>query len=214
MKRMARLILPLGLVAVTLVACRGTEGTTAPFGSGTQLVPAEASFAQGVNVKQKDVVKPLLRSSAVTKKFEVSQVIGPRGGEISIPSLGFKIQFPPGVVATNTQIRVVVKPGAEVAYEFYPHMTFRMPVSVFQDLAFTNAANNVALQNSIIGAYFPGELESAFENGNRGRVNVEELRAVNLDATRKKFWFTVDHFSGYLASSGRAALQAAEEDDR
>ena len=206
MKRMARLILPLGTIAVAMIGCRGVEGPTAP----STLAPQGAARVQGVDQVVSAAVRPLLRSSPLTVRYEVSQMIGRQGGQISLPALGLTLTFPFGAVTSPTMIQIVAKPGAQVSYEFYPHMTFNAPVLVTQDLSFTETRGNPSLVPSLIAAYFPDDIDSDFLNSDKSAVKVEELRAVTI--TGGVMSFTVNHFSGYLASSGRC--DAAIDNDR
>src|SRR5258708_1469043 len=97
------------------------------------------------------------------------------------------------------------KPGNDVAYDFQPHLVFPVPVIIQQDLRNTSVQQNPALAPFLMGAYFESDLDKNFVDVKHTKVRVKELRPGTVNVQQRKFTFTVDHFSGYLMSSGRAA---------
>ena len=210
MTRTARFILPLGCLTAMMVACRGSEGPTGPIAEESRLSRGTGGGPLGGD-EHEDTVVTLKRLTALASRITVTAVIGPEGGELWIPSAGGRIIFPAGAVAVPTVISMTAKAGLEVAYDFQPHMTFPVPVRVEQDLRTTQAARHPVMLSRLGGAYFEGDLERNYVDVSHLRTRVKELRAGSVDRERKLLVFYVNHFSGYLASSGRCV---DPEDDR
>jgi hypothetical protein len=131
----------------------------------------------------------------------LSGVIGPAGGELKFADhkVGFKIKFWPGALAQPTQIWVVALPGPDVAYLFYPHgLVFQDSVEMQQDLFWTEAYRNPGLMQSMQGAYYP---DWTYLNFN-GTARIEETMPSAVDVNARKMKWSVQHFSGYLVTTG------------
>jgi hypothetical protein len=183
-------IFPL-LLAVLLAAC-GPESTQ-PSAHVRTGGPVLELFDPALEV---DVLQ---RSAPLLHNFAAAGIIGRDGGTLRIPEAGFSIEFPPTAVRVPTLITVTALPGTGVAYVFAPHgLVFRTPPVITQDLRGTAAFGNPALRTTLEGAYLP---DLAALAGLTARVR--ETRPTQVDVSGWKMRFDVDHFSGYIASSGR-----------
>ena len=144
-------------------------------------------------------VNVLQRTSPLLHNFAATAVIGRGGGTLRIPEAGFAIAIPPNALAWPTLITVVAVPGTPVAYLFQPHgLAFARPAVITQDLGGTQASRDPTLLGRLEGAYFP---EASLLAGLTALVM--ETRPTVVDAQAGKMTWTVEHFSGYTASSGR-----------
>ncbi len=165
---------------------------------------------QGGTTAHLDTLRSLKRTTPLAHALTASADIGPRGGEIDIPGAGGHVVFPPGAVWFTTHVTMTARAGADVAYDFQPHMTFFVPVFVVQDLRGTTADGDLALQSSLVGAWFDGDLDGNYTDAWHEHVQVREILQAHLDRARTQLSFGVYHFSGYLASSGRAGVDVTD----
>lgn len=144
-------------------------------------------------------VDVLQRSAPLLHNFAAAQVIGREGGTLSIPEAGLSVEFPPNAVRAPTLISVTALPGTGVAYDFQPHgLVFRRPPVITQDLRGTAVFGDPSLRATLEGAYVPNPA------GLAGRTaRVRETRPTVVDVSGWTMRFGVDHFSTYVASSGR-----------
>ncbi|HEX9483833.1 MAG TPA: hypothetical protein VF929_04605 [Gemmatimonadaceae bacterium] len=216
MTRTARLTPPLAVIFGLLLACRGTEGPTSPLRESTRLTAVGALADKGAANNQsngnngpgqghEDTVVTVKRLTPLSTRITTMAWIGPAGGTISLAGTGVIVTFPAGAVPVRTLISVTAKPGNDVAYDFQPHLVFPVPVIIQQDLRNTSVQQNPALAPFLMGAYFESDLDKNFVDVKHTKVRVKELRPGTVNVQQRKFTFTVDHFSGYLMSSGRAA---------
>jgi hypothetical protein len=151
-------------------------------------------------------VQLLKRTKAIKSGLTTSAVIGPAGGEISIPKAGVTVSFAAGAVSKSTRITMTAIEGANVAYEFEPHgLTFAAPVVVRQDLQKTNAISDAALAASLQGSYFEGDLSASLIGPAGNYARVKESRKGKLKGANRYLEFSIEHFSGYLCSTGVTA---------
>jgi hypothetical protein len=184
-----RVFLP--AAAVFLAAC-GSDSTQ-PSGLVRTGAPVLEVFDPALEV---DVLQ---RSAPLLHNFAAAGIIGREGGTLGIPEAGFSIEFPPGAVRAPTLVSVTAVPGTAVAYVFEPHgLVFRKAPVITQDLRGTGVFTDPALRSTLEGAYLP---DLAGLVGATARVR--ETRPTSVDVTGWKMQFTVDHFSGYVAASGR-----------
>lgn len=178
-----------GALAVVIAAC--ADAPTSPSRSVTPT--GSASHASSPPPTQ--VVKGLLWTKAVSEKT-VSQTIGPAGGSLSIPA-GIKVIVPKGAVSRPVTFSVTRIAGNVVAYDFQPHgTTFAVPIQIEQPTLGTNLMKQPAVK-SISGAYF------SWLNQASGTAGVTEFRPTFVAADKAWIKFTVEHFSGYMVSTGR-----------
>lgn len=215
MTRMARLIPPLAVVSGLLLACRGTDGPTNPMRETTRLTAVGALADEGGNTQSdykteseqehEDTVVTVKRLTPLPTRLTTSAWIEPAGGQIDLLGSGAVVTFPAGAVPVRTLIVMTAKPGDDVAYDFQPHMVFPVPVIIRQELRNTSVQLNPALAPLLVGAYFESDLDHNFVDAKHTKVRVKELRPGIVNTQKGYFTYTVDHFSGYLMSSGRAA---------
>jgi hypothetical protein len=155
-----------------------------------------------VDVLQLTDATLLQRSTPVNQMILAGAEIGRDGGVITLPAVGLTVYFPAGAVRTPTTITVSAIQGSAVAYEFQPHgIQFQKPVWVVQDFSRTELADNLRLLRDLEGGYFPS---ADLIDGPNGTAQIQEFRPIHLfDGNR--VGFTVEHFSGYAFTSGRAA---------
>ena len=84
-------------------------------------------------------------------------------------------------------------------------MTFNVPVILVQELGATNAIGNSKILGSLLGGYFDGDFDRNVTDVARRFVKCREVLPGVLDPGGRKFSFFIQHFSGYLASSGRSS---------
>jgi hypothetical protein len=141
----------------------------------------------------------LLRKKALATDVTASARIGPEGGSLAIPQVGFRMVVPQGALSASTLVTVRASAGPLVVYEFAPHgTTFAVPVRISQDLGGT-AWTKVKI-SAIEGAYFalPSQLDPL-----RGEAIIDEFLATSVDPLTRMAGFSITHFSGYILASGR-----------
>lgn len=198
MPRTQRWILSLAAVCAA-IAC----------GDGTSTEPqvidaASASTSRSGSTPRSggDVVKLLKRDHGLPRTT-VSAVIGPRGGRIQIRKAGFQVDFSRGAVRTPTRITVTALRGRNVAYQFEPHgIVFAAPVTIRQSLRNTSAWRDRALAGDLQGSYFEALLVDPTEVYSRSL----ERREGKLKDSARWLEFTIEHFSGYMVSTGKSGI--------
>jgi hypothetical protein len=199
--RMRRWILT--LTAACAAASCGDRISTEPGAVATARPTLDVSAAS-------DVVRLLKRTDVLPSGLSASGVIGPKGGHLDIPKAGFRIEFPAGAVTTPTRITVTALGGNNVAYRFEPHgLVFNVPVAIRQSLRNTTAWKNPALAAELQGSYFERLLVDPSETYARSF----EKRAARLEESTKVLEFSVEHFSGYLLSTGKTSVEIDIEID-
>jgi hypothetical protein len=184
----------LSLAAVSFAVACGDGASTEP--QIRDAASASTSRSGG------DVVKLLKREDALGP-ITASAVIGPKGGRIQIHAAGLRIDFPRGAVRAPTRISVTALRGRNVAYHFEPHgLVFGEPVTVRQSLRHTSAWKNPALAAQLQGSYFDRLLVDPTEIYSRSL----ERRPGRLKEAASWLEFTIEHFSGYMVSSGKAGI--------
>lgn len=148
----------------------------------------------------------LRRSTPLRHGIRISAMVGVNGGTLPIPEAGIWVVFPTGWVpleaGETVRISVTAVAGDRAVYLFEPHgLQFAQPVWIYQDVRKTEAFRKPAQLSALRGAYFPG----AASLGTDGTAVVEEIRSTEVDGIGGMIRFSVDHFSGYLVTSGRSA---------
>jgi hypothetical protein len=161
-----------------------------------------ASAAPSTYARSDEVVGLLKRTDPLRETISASAVIGPRGGKIQIKGAGIRVDFPRGAVLTPTRITVTALRGDNVAYMFEPHgITFHAPVTISQDLHGT-AAWKTSLADQLQGSYFERLVVDPSESFARSL----ERRPGKLRESKSKLEFSIEHFSGYMVSTGDGLL--------
>ena len=187
----------LSLTAACAVAACADRLPTAP-------EPAAADRATLASGSSADVVRVLKRTDALANNLTASGVIGPRGGHIKIESAGIRVDFPRGAVSTPTLITVTAIRGNTVAYSFEPHgITFEQPVMIRQSLKNTVAWKDPGFAAALQGAYFERMLVDPTETYAR----TLEHRGGKLKDRGRMLEFTIEHFSGYMVSTGKLPVE-------
>lgn len=141
------------------------------------------------------------RKHVVAGRVTVSAEIGRKGGVLVLKDEGLRVEIPRGALPLSDdqhsiEITVTALPGASVAYEFEPHgLVFRKPILIVQDLRGTELEADDVLAGLARGAYFEGGITDGF-------ADLLEIRPTAVDLKRKKLYFSVEHFSGYLVAVG------------
>jgi hypothetical protein len=181
--------LALAVAGLTVACADGPGAPTAPVAAAPrhELLSPDAP----VDVLTRDVAL----DSAVTVTGKITN----GGGSISIPEAGMTITFPAGLVKKPTQFWATARAGKVVAYDFGPSGTFTQALTVTQKLQGTSLWK-VKDPSAIQGAFYKDDraINDAAEH-----AFVSELRPTEVDLQGNKVSFTVDHFSGYLMSTGR-----------
>lgn len=147
--------------------------------------------------------QPLLESVSVTAE------IGKAGGVISLPEAGFALYIPQNALTpparhNSVAITVTALRGLGIAYTFEPHgLTFRAPIYAVQDARGTRALGPAGLLQTATGAYFAAESQLG-----EGVADVSEFQKTYLDARGSRYFWEIDHFSGYLLAGNRSASYA------
>jgi hypothetical protein len=205
MTRMARLTVALGTIAALSWACQPADSPTSP---STRVVPTDAHADRGGPSRSggPDTVVVLKRNAALASDLTASADIGPAGGEIKIDAAGGKLSIPAGALTQTVHITMTAKAGWDVAYEFEPHgLVFATPAKVQQDLRITWSSRFPSFyENKLIGGYYEGALSDSFLDPWHFVVKVRETQPGTTEAHGTQFKFNINHFSGYLLSSGRS----------
>lgn len=157
-------------ILITIGGCAEHPSTVTPESEQLQQVRLSASGASALFSKG--------------GSDEVSQVIGPEGGTLSIPG-GHSITFPAGALSEPTEIKA--KPDEVfIEVEFGPHGTqFPAGYEPLLTLSYANAVN-VTDPGSLVIAY--KEKEGAL---------VTEVLATQVDLGAKTVSAEIQHFSRY-----------------
>lgn len=153
------------------------------------LIPAKAL--------SRDVAVP-----SMTRSFTFTRT----GGKIEIPEVGLRVDVPSDAIpGTTLTITVTVLPGRSVAYDFQPHGTqFKKPLVFRQDLVGTSWDKS-DFKGTLTGGYFKDKSQLDLLSG-LGLLN--ELIPLTIKTHEANF--NINHFSGYMVSSGR---QSAYNDE-
>jgi hypothetical protein len=188
-------------IACALQACVD-QATTEPGVGG----PTRSTLSS----TQADVVRLLKRTDRLGEALTATEVIGPKGGRIQIPGAGLRIDFPRGAVRHATRITVTAMRGGNVAYRFEPHgIEFEQPVAIRQSLHNTTAWGDAAFAAELQGSYFERLLVDETESFARSL----ERRPGRVKGAGRFLEFSIEHFSGYMVSTGKVPVEVPIEID-
>lgn len=181
------------LVVAALAAC-GTDGTqpsaVVRTGEGPPMLLGSLPI----------FVEVLQRTTPLQRPYTATASIGAEGGRLAIPEAGFSIDIPAGALGTPVEISVRAQPGKNVAYEFQPHgLRFARSPVVTQELRGTAAYGSADVRRRLEGAYAPDLLGLL-----GGLLRIVETRPTTVQVDTWQMRWTVDHFSGYVASAKRS----------
>jgi hypothetical protein len=185
-----------GVALLTLLAAGCADLATAPGVPGAG-VPARPSLEV---VSPSVVAAGLRRSSPLPQTVAGVLTVGPSGGTFAFRGTGLTIHVPRGAVTRALTISVTAYAGDMVAYDFQPHGTvFARPLVLRQAVGTTTYAG-LADRSGVEAGYFADARQLDVANG---RATVDEFLPVSVDAAGSALTFSVEHFSGYMLSSGR-----------
>lgn len=198
---MKRIALVLAALAVAIAGCSDAP-TSAPAAPAVTEAPRPALL--GIVA----LTPVLQRSRPLPADITVRTRIGPEGGTIAIPEAGFKVVVPYGAVKEPVDFVATAVAGRAVAYRFDPHgITFAKPLVATQELRGTEWIG-LPLLNMRAG-YFKDDSQL---DTRRALVQLDELLPLTLDLLRLQVRFRIEHFSGYVISTGRSAPASSLED--
>jgi hypothetical protein len=151
-------------------------------------------------------VPVVLRPRALPAPITVTERIGEAGGVISIPEAGFALYIPENALTLpvgneGVDITVTALRGPHVAYEFEPHgLVFRTPAYAVQDARATKARLPDGTLSGARGAYFPDAAGIS-----DGGADVTEYQETYLDSEEARYYWEINHFSGYLLAADRGS---------
>ena len=198
-----------GILSVALLALSAacsTETATAPQvtaknGLLGDVVGGVVGTATGLlspaKVLTRDVAVP-----AITRSFTFTRA----GGSINIPEAGLIVDVPAEAIPTSSlTITVTVLPGKSIAYDFQPHGTqFRRPLTFRQELNGTSWDAST-FRGTLNGGYFKNTAQVDLL---RGLALVDEILPITVRLHEARF--NINHFSGYMVSSGRQSAYSEE----
>jgi hypothetical protein len=191
------------LSAIALLATAAcADSPVGPLARGaTAAAPLAATSAGTTSADARVAVTTLKRRSPLAQSVTVSFTTTSAGGSYDLPGTGLRVVVPAKAVPSSPfTITVTALPGSGVAYNFEPHGTvFRTPLTLSVELGATEYAM-LQSQSGVEAGYFAS---TADINDGTGTALVSELRAVTANRATNRITFLVDHFSGYMLSSGR-----------
>ena len=189
----------LALLSGVAIACAPDRAPSAP-----SIGPRVADVAPTSELLTTDAMRTqpttwsvsgLRREQPLAADVSTSQVIGPRGGRLTIPEAGFVLDVPPGAVARETTIKVTALAGDMLAYEFGPSGTsFPVALRGTQDLKGTLAQRLPRGAQLSLG-YFqaPSDLDAS-----TGTAMVAQEVQATVDQSGHRLIFGIPHFSGWI----------------
>jgi hypothetical protein len=192
----------LAMIAALAVAACADRDLTSP--SRAASGPRAAASADG----SADVVRLLRRTDRLPESLSATGVIRPEGGHLQIGRAGLRVDFAAGAVSRPTRITVTAVGGRVVAYRFAPHgLVFSAPVTIRQSLRGTEAWKDPELAAQLQGSYFDRLRVDASESF----AGTLERRPGRLRDAGRLLEFTIEHFSGYMVSTGKTSVNVELE---
>jgi hypothetical protein len=193
------------LAAALIASCSdpALQSPTAPLDPGSS--PAAGAWLPTVASALPDAghfdLKALWWKNRHNDVVQVSKLIGPLGGTISMPTTGLTIVFPAGAVSAPLTI-TVTSDESYVAYKMEPTGTrFGQDVVVTQLLSFTEVAGE-PLNTHLFAAYIADDRASL--GGNVPVLEIEPSHTIFSAITGlpvAQVWL-IKHFSRYMLASG------------
>ena len=164
--------------------------------------PPVTSSLESTAARSDAVVGLLKRTRPLKEAMSASRVIGPKGGKILLPQAGVRIDFARGAVMVPTRITITALKGDNVAYTFEPHgLVFAAPLPLTQSLKETPAWKT-HLAEELRGSYF----ERLVVDSTGTYAQSRERRPTRLKDAKEVLEFSIEHFSGYMVSTGDLPL--------
>jgi hypothetical protein len=192
-----------------LSACGDGALLTAPGRHMAMTIPAEAPEADPSQAYE--WASALQRDVPLAADLSVATTVDENGGVLEIPEAGIRVMVPPGAVSGPIQLTMTALAGPMVAYEFGPHgLHFAKPLRAQQELRGTGWYKVDDLAELEVG-YFAQRRDL---NPETSEARIAEFLPRELDVRGAKVHFAIEHFSGYMVSSGRKGRDVPEGDDR
>lgn len=197
----------IGLATATAVfATACSDSTTSPPATApvfADRAPTDANLLGGVlGTVGNLLATPVHRSQALATDVSWTFTASPYGTWSSNANVGLTIYVPAGAVARSTTIRVTALKGTAVAYRFEPHMEFDRKVVLTQSLRgleYGLLGTGLLNVSPFQGAHFDGDTPTYNDDG---QALVTEIVGAALNLLSNSTSFGVDHFSGWILSSG------------
>ena len=187
----------LALAAGLMAACNDDRASPVGPDPGPRLKKEAAPAA----------VRALTRSQALAAEITVTATIGQEGGSFAIPAAGLSVVVPAGAVTEPTVFTATALAGDMIAYDFGPHGTrFNVPLQMTQSLKDASGKKWKKLNEepAIEVGYFQ---DRAWLNQQLRTAVIDEFLPIEFDVEKNEIRFDVEHFSGYMVSSGRTSHQ-------
>lgn len=142
-------------------------------------------------------------NATITRSVTVNNATG---GVLLVPETGLEVIIPAGALPTS-QMTITVKAlaGRAVAYDFEPHGTqFVKPLQFRQSLGLT-LYTLLPIKPTLTGGYFANTSQV---NTTTGSATLNEV--INATVVGGTVYFNINHFSGYMVSTGRSSEQFDE----
>jgi hypothetical protein len=152
----------------------------------------------GTELTSPVVATSLMRRQALADTVRATFQVTKDGGVFSLPGTGLEIWVQANTVSSTFPLTVKALPGYIVAYEFGPEGSrFAKSLIMIQDLKGTNY--NAKSGGTFDAGYFAslGDIDPSV-----GTALIKERLQNYFDAESGKFYFAVNHFSGYMVSWG------------
>jgi hypothetical protein len=200
---------PTGISAPTYAQLATKTKDTAVIKTEEINVPKEVKASDSL-VKTADATKATKAVKAIKwndnrpkGQLTATAIIGPAGGQISMPGSDFTLTFSQGALATETTITVISLAGDYVEYDMYPHgITFAQPVYAVQGLKNTKVYQTKTAY-LLFGAYLGGT--TAIDGTGSATASETTLSWIGLqqgtNIPEKSIW-VLKHFSRYMLASG------------
>ena len=196
-----RALLLTALCALAGYGCSDTRG--APLAPNGQPRTELVSLDKGPPIERTGV-RIVMRPTPLSRDYAVTEQIGKAGGLINIPEAGFALYIPENAITLPSEhetvdITITALRGPNVAYTFEPHgLVFSTPLYAVQDARVTKGRNPDGSLSAAQGAYFSSVADLTVGNG-----TISEFQQTYVDARESRYFWQIDHFSGYLLAAGR-----------
>lgn|GEM_PF-710941 len=202
--RFARASTVLAVAALSLATACSTDSTLAPEVAPKHgLIGDLVGGVKGLLIPMKALTRDVAMAP-MTRSFTFDR----SGGKIEIAEAGLRVDIPAGAIpGKSLTITVTVLPGKSVAYDFQPHGTkFLKALEFRQDLKGTSWDDS-AFKGTLTGGYFKDRSQLDLRSG---IALLDELFPILVKTHEARF--NINHFSGYMVSSGRSGRASVDED--
>ena len=202
----ARRYFALVLSMVAGLACGDYSQSTSPLPAARKLVPPTMVLTSPFLLVPRGTMAQAVRWGSGHQQVDqsVSAVIGPDGGELSLPGADFSMTIPAGALMQPTVITVVARGGIYVAYDMLPHgLKFLRPVSAVQGLSNT-AIYGTPDGNFVRTAYLPDGNDQIRQGDFASPTELQRATTYFHGAqpiAETQEWI-LNHFSRYILISG------------